>query len=134
MKLSTPFALLAAATAASGAALEKRAYGPAPSKGDVCPAAQGFFYKSASGKFYQIACAVDVSGGTVLAVYAKFSGVVDCAAQCDLWTTQVPSRPCSAASWYHFAVDGVNNCVIRGGSGLVAFESKEALNAVSAIL
>ncbi|KAL8284601.1 hypothetical protein RB597_001876 [Gaeumannomyces tritici] len=134
MKLSTPLALLASGAAASGAALEKRGYGPPVSKGDVCPAGQGFFFKAASGKFYQIACAVDVVGGTLLAVYPKFSGIVDCAAQCDLWTTQVPSRPCSAAAWYRFSPDGVNNCFIRGGSIQGAVENKETLNAVSALL
>ncbi|KAL8393698.1 hypothetical protein RB595_003437 [Gaeumannomyces hyphopodioides] len=134
MKLSTPLALLAAATAASGAALEKRAYGPPVSKGDVCPAGQGFFFKAASGKFYQIACAVDVIGGTLLAVYANYAGIVDCAAQCDLWTTQVPSRPCLAAAWYRFSPDGANNCFIRGGTIQGAAQSKDTLNAVSALL
>lgn len=80
MEFPAPLTLLAGATAASGAALEKRAYGPPPSKGAVCPAGQGFFIKASSDKFYQIACAVDVIGGTPLAVYANYAGVVDFAA------------------------------------------------------
>lgn len=81
MKFSILYSTAVATTCvASGAALEKRAYGPAPSTGDVCPAGQGFFYKGNSGKFYQVACAVDVSGGTLLAVYPNIPGVVGCAA------------------------------------------------------
>ncbi|KAH8596662.1 hypothetical protein B0O99DRAFT_593465 [Bisporella sp. PMI_857] len=113
-------------------AIEKRAYGPPPSTGVVCPQAQGFFYRGASGSDFQVACSINTSGGTLLAVYTNIPGIVGCAAQCDLWSVQVPSRKCVAATWWSdtkTSPDGVNNCFIRDGG--VASEGFP--NAVSAI-
>lgn len=58
--------------------IAKRAFGPSPSTGEVCPQAQGLFYKTVSGAYYQVACSVDTSGGTNLSSYFV-SNILDCA-------------------------------------------------------
>jgi hypothetical protein len=58
--------------------IAKRDYGGGPSTGEVCPQAQDLFYHSASGAYYQIACAVDTTGGTNLAVYIA-TNILQCA-------------------------------------------------------
>lgn len=80
---STIFSVLALAMAAVASptpevhSIAKRAYGGPPSTGEVCPQAQDLFYQSASGAYYQIACAVDTAGATTLSIY-----VVDNILQC----------------------------------------------------
>lgn len=116
----------------AAAAIEKRGYGPAPNGKTICPGGQGLFFRAKSGLDYQVACAVDTSGGDLLAVYPNMPDALACAAQCDLWSQQVPTRKCVTSSWYIFSSDGVNNCLIRGGN-FVTFENQSALNAISAI-
>lgn len=81
----TLFALIASAIANptqsinTRSNLAKRAYGGPPSTGEVCPQAQGLYYQTTSGKYYQVACSVDTAGDTSIAVYPGVKNVLECA-------------------------------------------------------
>jgi hypothetical protein len=78
MQIPTVFlALIASASAVP--ALTARDFGGPPITGEVCPQAQDLFYRSNSGRFYQMACSVDVGGADAIAVYEGVVNAVDCA-------------------------------------------------------